>query len=55
MKKVESGNGDTTDELVLYNSKDLTAHTAIVVITGSGKAPLDIGLIEEAARTSMHM
>ena len=37
------------DELVLYDSKDLTTHAVIIGMTGSGKTGLGIGLIEEAA------
>jgi len=38
-----------TDELVLYDSKDLTTHAAIIGMTGSGKTGLGIGILEEAA------
>ena len=38
-----------TDELVLYDSKDLTTHAVIIGMTGSGKTGLGVGLIEEAA------
>ena len=41
--------GKHTDELVLYDSKDLTTHAVIIGMTGSGKTGLGIGLIEEAA------
>ncbi|MGD8700312.1 MAG: ATP-binding protein, partial [Gemmatimonadales bacterium] len=37
------------DELVLYDSKDLTTHAVCVGMTGSGKTGLCIGLLEEAA------
>jgi hypothetical protein len=37
------------DELLLYDSKDLTTHAVCVGMTGSGKTGLCIGLIEEAA------
>ena len=37
------------DELVLYESKDLTTHAVIIGMTGSGKTGLGIGLLEEAA------
>lgn len=37
------------DELVLYDSKDLTTHAVIIGMTGSGKTGLGLGLIEEAA------
>jgi len=38
-----------TDEIVLYDSSDLTTHAVIIGMTGSGKTGLGIGLIEEAA------
>ena len=38
-----------TDELILYDSKDLTTHAVIIGMTGSGKTGLGVGLIEEAA------
>lgn len=38
-----------TDDLVLYDSKDLNTHAVIIGMTGSGKTGLGIGLIEEAA------
>ncbi len=37
------------DDLLLYDSKDLTTHAMCVGMTGSGKTGLCIGLIEEAA------
>lgn len=37
------------DELVLYDSKDLTTHAVCVGMTGSGKTGLCISLLEEAA------
>ena len=40
---------DVKNELLLYDSKDLTTHAACVGMTGSGKTGLCIGLIEEAA------
>ncbi|MEW5909323.1 MAG: DUF87 domain-containing protein, partial [Thermodesulfobacteriota bacterium] len=36
------------EDLVLYDSKDLTTHAVIIGMTGSGKTGLGIGLIEEA-------
>jgi hypothetical protein len=36
------------DDLILYDSKDLTTHAVIIGMTGSGKTGLGIGLIEEA-------
>ncbi len=41
--------GETSEELILYDSRDLTTHAAIIGMTGSGKTGLGIGLIEEAA------
>ena len=38
-----------TDELVLYDSKDLTTHAVIIGMTGSGKTGLGVGILEEAA------
>lgn len=37
------------DEVVLYDSKDLTTHAVCVGMTGSGKTGLCISLLEEAA------
>ena len=41
--------GEATDELLLYDSKDLVTHAVIVGMTGSGKTGLGVGLLEEAA------
>ena len=41
--------GATTQDLVLYDAKDLTTHAVCVGMTGSGKTGLCIGLLEEAA------
>ncbi len=38
-----------TDDLLLYDSKDLVTHAVIVGMTGSGKTGLGICLLEEAA------
>ncbi len=38
-----------TDDLVLYDSRDLTTHAVCVGMTGSGKTGLCISLLEEAA------
>ncbi len=48
-KRFDPAAGKLLDELVLYDSKDLTTHGVIVGMTGSGKTGLGIGLIEEAA------
>ena len=37
-----------TEDLLLYDSKDLTTHAVIIGMTGSGKTGLGIDLIEEA-------
>ena len=36
------------EDLVLYDSKDLTTHAVIIGMTGSGKTGLALGLLEEA-------
>jgi len=41
--------GQPTDELLLYDAKDLTTHAVCVGMTGSGKTGLCISLLEEAA------
>ncbi len=41
--------GAMKDELLLYDSKDLTTHAMCVGMTGSGKTGLCVGLLEEAA------
>jgi hypothetical protein len=41
--------GRVLDELLLYDSKDLTTHAVCVGMTGSGKTGLGITLLEEAA------
>jgi DNA helicase HerA-like ATPase len=38
-----------TQELVLYDSRDLLTHAVVVGMTGSGKTGLCIALLEEAA------
>jgi len=43
------GTGQVQDELVLYDSPDLTTHAVIIGMTGSGKTGLGIALLEEAA------
>jgi hypothetical protein len=48
-KRQDAGTGALTDDLVLYDSKDLTTHAVIIGMTGSGKTGLGIGLLEEAA------
>ncbi|MDH5256279.1 MAG: type IV secretory system conjugative DNA transfer family protein, partial [Gammaproteobacteria bacterium] len=41
--------GRLADDLVLYDSPDLTTHAVIIGMTGSGKTGLGISLLEEAA------
>src|SRR5919108_4204774 len=48
-RRVDAGTRKVTDVPVLYESKDLVTHAAIIGMTGSGKTGLGIGLIEEAA------
>ena len=48
-KEIDPATGQRTDDLVLYDSRDLTTHGVIIGMTGSGKTGLGIGLLEEAA------
>ncbi|MEO6436901.1 MAG: DUF87 domain-containing protein [Tepidisphaeraceae bacterium] len=48
-KRYDLANKKSTDELILYDSKDLVTHAVCVGMTGSGKTWLCIGLLEEAA------
>jgi hypothetical protein len=48
-KRVDADSGESTDEMILYDSGDLTTHAVIIGMTGSGKTGLGVGLIEEAA------
>ncbi len=48
-KTYDVGAGEPTDELLLYDSKDLTTHAICVGMTGSGKTGLCVSLLEEAA------
>ncbi|MEZ5565915.1 MAG: DUF87 domain-containing protein [Gammaproteobacteria bacterium] len=41
--------GELAEELILYDSPDLTTHAVIIGMTGSGKTGLGISLLEEAA------
>lgn len=41
--------GEPREDLLLYDSKDLTTHAVCVGMTGSGKTGLCLGLLEEAA------
>ena len=43
-----AGAKKATDDLILYDSKDLVTHALCVGMTGSGKTGLGIAAIEEA-------
>lgn len=48
-KVVDSDSNQLNDELLLYDSRDLTTHAICVGMTGSGKTGLCITMLEEAA------
>ncbi len=48
-KRYDTDSEKLTEELVLYDSKDLNTHAVIIGMTGSGKTGLGIGILEEAA------
>lgn len=48
-KRYDTDNDSLTDELTLYDSKDLTTHGVIIGMTGSGKTGLGVAMLEEAA------
>ncbi len=48
-KNYDVDKGAVTDEMLLYDSKDLTTHAVCVGMTGSGKTGLCVSLLEEAA------
>ena len=48
-KNYDTEKKSITDNLLLYDSKDLTTHAVCVGMTGSGKTGLCISLLEEAA------
>lgn len=48
-KVIDPAQQTVTDELLLYDSGDLTTHAVIIGMTGSGKTGLGIGILEEAA------
>lgn len=48
-KEYDLSQGAIKDNLVLYDSKDLTTHAVCVGMTGSGKTGLCLSLLEEAA------
>jgi len=48
-KRFDEATNELSEDLVLYDSKDLTTHAVIIGMTGSGKTGLGIGILEEAA------
>ena len=48
-KRFDEDKNDLSEDLVLYDSKDLTTHAVIIGMTGSGKTGLGVGILEEAA------
>ena len=48
-KMFDMDKGTLRDDLLLYDSKDLTTHAVCVGMTGSGKTGLCLSLLEEAA------
>ena len=48
-RRFDAAKKTVTDDLVLYDSKDLVTHALCVGMTGSGKTGLGIAVIEEAA------
>lgn len=48
-KEGDPSTGKQLDQLLLYDSKDLTTHAVCVGMTGSGKTGLGITILEEAA------
>ena len=48
-KRRDLESGAVTEDLILYDSKDLTTHAVCVGMTGSGKTGLCLSLLEEAA------
>jgi hypothetical protein len=45
----DQAKGAASEDLLLYDSRDLTTHAVCVGMTGSGKTGLCVGLLEEAA------
>src|SRR5215210_5379894 len=48
-RRYDSSAKKVTEDLILYDSKDLVTHALCVGMTGSGKTGLGIAVIEEAA------
>ena len=47
-KRYDTAAARPTDDLILYDSRDLTTHAVVVGMTGSGKTGLCLALLEEA-------
>ena len=47
-RRYDPENHRLTDDIVYYDSRDLTTHAVVVGMTGSGKTGLCINLLEEA-------
>lgn len=52
-RRFDLSNDSVTDDLVLYDSKDLLTHAVCIGMTGSGKTGLCLDLVEEAAIDSI--
>jgi hypothetical protein len=52
-REYDLGQKQRSEQLLLYDSKDLVTHAVCVGMTGSGKTGLCIGLLEEAAIDSI--
>ncbi len=48
-RRFDLASGKTTNDLVLYDSRDLLTHAVCIGMTGSGKTGLCLDLVEEAA------
>jgi hypothetical protein len=48
-RRYDLAKGETTEDTILYDAKDLTTHAVCVGMTGSGKTGLCLSLLEEAA------
>jgi hypothetical protein len=48
-RRFDAAAGRATDDLLLYDAKDLTTHAVCLGMTGSGKTGLCLALLEEAA------
>ena len=47
-KEIDQTTGERTEDLLMYDSRDLCTHAVVVGMTGSGKTGLCLGLLEEA-------